>query len=79
MLPTPERGWEPTVLEDATAARVRELAADSDMLEAEVRSAILCKLLAESQEAVGAKEILDLAEAFAWITNPGQPHAGSAR
>ena len=62
------------VLDDAAAEQVRELAVGSHVLEAQVRRAILGQLLAQSNQVVGAKEILDLAEAFAWVTNPGQAH-----
>jgi hypothetical protein len=62
------------VLDDQTAEQVRELAVGSHLLEAQVRQAILGQLLAQGQQVVGAKEILDLAEAFAWATNPGQSH-----
>jgi hypothetical protein len=46
----------------------------SHLLEAKVRNAILGQLRSQGDEVVGAKEILDLAEAFAWVTNPGQAH-----
>ena len=62
------------MLDDETAAQIRELAVGSHRLEAEVRRAILGQLLAQGEEVVGAREILDLAEAFAWVTNPGQSH-----
>jgi hypothetical protein len=62
------------VLDDQTAEQVRQLAVGSHLLEAQVRQAILGQLLAQGQQVVGAKEILDLAEAFAWVTNPGQSH-----
>jgi len=65
------------VLDDHTAEQVRELAVGSHVLEAKVRQAILRKLFAQSEEVVGAKAILDLAEAFAWVTNPGQAHGGN--
>jgi hypothetical protein len=66
------------VLDDETAAQVRKLAAGSHRLEAEVRQAILEQLSAQASQVVGAKEILDLAEAFAWVTNPAQAHGGSS-
>ena len=56
------------------AEQVRDLAVGSHLLEAQVRRAILAQLMAQSEQVVGAKEILDLAEAFAWVTNPGQAH-----
>ncbi len=62
------------MLDDDTAEQVRELAVSSHLLEAKVRNAILGQLLAQGNQVVGAKEILDLAEAFAWTTNPGQSH-----
>jgi hypothetical protein len=46
----------------------------SHLLEAKVRRAILGQLDAQASQVVGAKEVLDLAEAFAWTTNPGQDH-----
>lgn len=67
------------MLDDTTAAQVRELATRSRLLEAEVRNAILRTLRGEADQVVGAREILDLAEAFGWITSPGQSHGGSAR
>jgi hypothetical protein len=62
------------VLDDQTAEQVRQLAVGSHVLEAQVRRAILGQLSAQASEVVGAREILDLAEAFAWVTNPGQDH-----
>jgi hypothetical protein len=62
------------MFDEPTAAEVRELSVGSHLLEAQVRNAILGQLLAQGNEVVGAKEILDLAEAFAWVTNPGQAH-----
>ncbi len=62
------------MLDDQTAEKVRELAVGSHLLEAQVRQAILGQLMAQGQQVVGAKEILDLAEAFVWVTNPGQSH-----
>ncbi len=50
------------------------LTAGSHVLEAQVRQAILERILAEAGEVVGAREIRDVAEAFAWVTNPGQDH-----
>lgn len=65
------------MVDEGTAATIRELAAGSHLREAEVRSAILRTLLTEAQQVVGAKEIRDLAEAFAWVTNPGHAHGRS--
>ena len=62
------------MLDDQTAEQIHELAVGSHVLEAKVRRAILEQLEAQSTQVVGAKEILDLAEAFAWTTNPGQAH-----
>lgn len=62
------------MLDDQTAEQVRQLAVGSHVLEAQVRRAILGQLSAQASEVVGAREILDLAEAFAWVTNPGQDH-----
>ena len=59
---------------ERTAEEIRGLAAGSHLLEAKVRHAILEQLLSEGPEVVGAREILDLAEAFAWVTNPAQSH-----
>src|SRR5437763_10293075 len=64
------------MLPDDTAEEIRALAVQSHVLEASVRRAILEQLQAQGSEVVGAKEILDLAEAFAWVTNPGQAHGG---
>jgi hypothetical protein len=66
-----ERG---AMLDDETAQEVRGLASESHLLEAKVRRAILEQLLTQGHQVVGAKEILDLAEGFAWVTNPGQSH-----
>jgi hypothetical protein len=63
------------VLDDDTAEQIRELAVGSHVLEAKVRRAILEQLLTQGEQVVGAREILDLAEAFAWVTNPGQTHS----
>lgn len=62
------------MLDDVTFEQVRELAMESHLLEAKVRNAILGQLRSQGDEVVGAKEIQDLAEAFAWVTNPGQAH-----
>ncbi len=62
------------LLDEKTEEEIRKLAAGSHLLEAKVRRAILEQLAAQSSQVVGAKEILDLAEAFAWVTNPGQDH-----
>jgi hypothetical protein len=62
------------MLDEQTAQQIRELAVGSHLLEAKVRRAILGQLDAQASQVVGAKEILDLAEAFAWTTNPGQNH-----
>lgn len=69
--PSPDRG---ALLDERTHEEIRRVAAGSHLLEAKVRRAILEQLAAQSSEVVGAKEILDLAEAFAWVTNPGQAH-----
>ena len=62
------------LLDERALEEIRTLAAGSHLLEAQVRRAILEQLAAQSSQVVGAKEILDLAEAFAWVTNPGQAH-----
>jgi hypothetical protein len=72
--PVRSNSREHPVLDDVTAAQVRELAVGSHLLEAKVRQTILWRLYAQSEQAVSAREILDLAEAFAWATNPGQAH-----
>ncbi len=59
---------------ERTAEEIRGLAAGSHLLEAQVRHAILEQLLSQATEVVGAREILDLAEGFAWVTNPAQRH-----
>ena len=65
-------------IDEETAQRIRGLAAESHLLEASVRRAILEQLQTQGSQVVGAREILDLAEAFAWVTNPGQSHGGRA-
>jgi hypothetical protein len=64
------------MLDNETAKQVQKLAGASHLLEAKVRRAILEQLLAQAEQVVGAREILDLAEAFAWVTNPVQHHGG---
>jgi hypothetical protein len=61
------------VLDDVTAAQVRELAAGSHRHEAEVRRLIL--QTAVRPQVVGVNETLDLAEALAWATNAAQARA----
>jgi hypothetical protein len=61
-------------MDEETAQEIRGLADDSRLLEAKVRQAILGQVQAEGSEVVGAAEIREVAEAFAWVTNPGQPH-----
>ena len=63
-------------MDEETAQQIRALAVESHSLEAKVRQAILECVRAEESEVVGAAEIRDLAEAFAWVTNPGQAHGG---
>jgi hypothetical protein len=65
-------------IDEETAQRIRGLAVESHVLEASVRRAILEQLLTQGTQVVGAREILDLAEAFAWVTNPGQAHGRRA-
>ena len=64
------------MLDDETARQVGDHAVASHLLEAKVRRAILQQLYAQAEQVVGAREILDLAEAFAWVTNPCQHHGG---
>ncbi|HEY1634915.1 MAG TPA: hypothetical protein VGF64_09175 [Acidimicrobiales bacterium] len=64
------------MFDDQTAEQIRDLAVGSHVLEAKVRRAILEQLFAQSEQVVGAREILDLAEGFAWATNPSQSHGG---
>lgn len=47
-----------------------------EMMEAEgeLRLALLRQILSQVPQAVGSRELLDLAEAFAWTMNPGQGH-----
>jgi hypothetical protein len=59
---------------ERTAEEIRGLAAGSHLLEAKVRHAILEQLVSPGTEVVGTREILDLAEAFAWVTNPAERH-----
>jgi hypothetical protein len=63
-------------VEDQRLDQIEKISAESHRLEAEVRRAILEQLLAQGNQVVGAKEILDLAEAFAWVTNPASAHGG---
>jgi len=65
-------------VEDQTLDRIERISAETHLLEAEVRRAILEQLLAQGSQVVGAREILDLAEAFAWVTNPASAHGGRA-
>ncbi|HEY3701004.1 MAG TPA: hypothetical protein VGL32_01990 [Acidimicrobiales bacterium] len=65
-------------IDEETTQRIRSMAAESHVLEAGVRRAILEQLQTQGTQVVGAREILDLAEAFAWVTNPGQAHGGRA-
>ena len=55
---------------------IEKISAESHRLEAEIRRSILEQLLAQGTQVVGAREILDLAEAFAWVTNPASAHGG---
>jgi hypothetical protein len=59
---------------DQTLEQIERISAESHRLEVEVRRAILEQLLAQGNQVVGAREILDLAEAFAWVTNPAADH-----
>ena len=61
-------------MDEETAQQTRGLAVESRSLEARVRQAILGQVQAEGSEVVGAAEIRDVAEAFAWVTNPAQAH-----
>jgi hypothetical protein len=61
-------------MDEETAQQSRGLAAESYSLEVKVRQAILEQVQAEGSEVVGAAEIREVAEAFAWVTNPGQAH-----
>jgi hypothetical protein len=63
-------------VENQTLERIERISVESHQLEAEVRRAILEQLLAQGNQVVGAREILDLAEAFAWVTNPASAHGG---
>jgi hypothetical protein len=65
-------------IDEETAQQIRGLAVKSHVLEASVRRSILEQLLTQGTQVVGAREILDLAEAYAWVTNPGQAHGGRA-
>jgi hypothetical protein len=64
------------ISDDGHLEKIQALSAESHQLEAEVRHAILEQLKAQGSQVVGAREILDLAEAFAWVTNPAQAHGG---
>jgi hypothetical protein len=63
-------------VEDQRLDQIDRISVESHRLEAEVRRAILEQLLAQGNQVVGAREILDLAEAFAWVTNPASAHGG---
>lgn len=45
---------------------------------AKAESALLAKI-AELAEKAGVPGVVQLAEAYAWVTNPGQPHGGSSQ
>jgi hypothetical protein len=63
-------------VDDDGLERIERISTETHRLEAEVRRAILEQLLAQGSQVVGAREILDLAEAFAWVTNPASGHGG---
>jgi hypothetical protein len=63
-------------VEDQRLDQIDRISGETHRLEAEVRRAILEQLLAQANQVVGAREILDLAEAFAWVTNPASAHGG---
>jgi hypothetical protein len=52
-------------MDEGTAQQIRGLAAESPVLEAQVRQAVLGQVQAEGSEVVGAAEIREVAEAFA--------------
>jgi hypothetical protein len=62
-------------MDEETAHQTRALAVESHLLEAKVRQANLKQIHAEQSEGAGAAEIRDVAEAFAWVTNPARGHA----
>jgi hypothetical protein len=66
-------------MDEGTLEQIGRLAARSHVLEAEVRKAILEQIDSQGSEVVGAAEIRDLAEAFAWVTNPSQGHGNRAQ
>ena len=45
----------------------------------QARDALLAAILTQAQVAPNATTILRLAEAYAWIVQPGQPHGGAER
>jgi hypothetical protein len=63
-------------IDDDGLEQLERISAETHKLEAQVRRAILEQLLAQGSQVVGAREILDLAEAFAWVTNPASGHGG---
>jgi hypothetical protein len=67
-------GTRSILMDEETAEQIRGLAAESHPLEAKVRQAILEYILSEAGDVVSAREIRDVAEAFAWVTDPGQAH-----
>ena len=63
-------------VDDQRLDQIERTSVESHKLEAEVRRAMLEQLLAQGSQVVGAREILDLAEAFAWVINPASAHGG---
>ncbi len=45
----------------------------------EARDALLAGILTQAQVAPNATTLLRLAEAYAWLMEPGQPHGGAER
>ncbi len=61
-------------MDDETIGEAHQLATESRLLEARARRVLLQEILAQAGQVVGSKEIRDLTEALAWVTNPAQHH-----
>jgi hypothetical protein len=45
----------------------------------ETQLALMQQIRVQAESAASAIAVLQLAEAFAWLTRPGQPHGGSTQ
>ena len=57
---------------------ISEVMRDLHTLEQDVRRGLLEQIRSQAQQVVGTREIVDLSEAFAWLTNPAQGHGARA-